>query len=101
VNELINLLQWPAMAVTIAAAWLVASSHRVRRNIAFWVFLLSNALWITWAVYVGAPALILLQVGLAAMNIRGALKNTSGQAPSSDKQHADSVLPIEAHRGPE
>lgn len=67
-------LQWPAMAVTIAAAWLVASTQRMRRNVGFWLFLLSNVMWIVWGLHVNAPALIVLQIGLAAMNIRGALK---------------------------
>jgi hypothetical protein len=72
--NLFDLLQWPAMAVTIAAAWLVGSSQRGRRNAGFWLFLVSNALWIAWALQGNAPALIVLQVGLAAMNIRGAMK---------------------------
>jgi hypothetical protein len=38
------------------------------------LFLLSNALWIAWGLYSVAPALIALQFGLAAMNIRGAIK---------------------------
>ena len=69
-----DLLQWPAMVVTLAAAWLVASRSTVRRNVGFWVFLASNVLWIVWGWHAGAHALIALQVGLAAMNIRGALK---------------------------
>jgi hypothetical protein len=28
----IDFLQWPAMAVTIAAAWLVASERKFKRN---------------------------------------------------------------------
>lgn len=72
--DYINLLQWPAMIVTIIAAWLVASSKESRRNAGFWVFLVSNALWVAWAQHVGAHALIALQIGLAAMNIRGAIK---------------------------
>lgn len=76
--DFLNLLQWPAMAVTLAAAWLVTSSHRGERAAGFWVFLLSNGLWITWALHVDAPALIALQVCLAAMNIRGALKTDFG-----------------------
>jgi len=76
--ELINLLQWPAMAVTVAAAWLVASSLRGRRNAGFWVFLLSNVLWVVWGWHAGAPALIALQFALAAMNIRGAVKTDKG-----------------------
>jgi hypothetical protein len=67
-------LQWPAMLVTVLAAWLVASTSKHRRNIGFWTFLASNVLWIAWAWQAHADALIVLQVALAAMNIRGALK---------------------------
>lgn len=74
--DAIDLLQWPATAATIAAAWLVACESSQRRNAGFWIFLLSNGLWIVWAVYAAAPALIVLQLGLAAMNIRGAIKTT-------------------------
>jgi hypothetical protein len=70
----LNLLQWPAMVMTVAASWLVGSSHEARRHAGFWVFLLSNALWVVWGLHDGAPALIALQVALAAMNIRGAMK---------------------------
>ena len=70
----LNLLQWPAMAVTVAASWLVGSSQEAQRNAGFWIFLLSNALWVAWGLHAGAPALIVLQVALAAMNIRGAMK---------------------------
>jgi len=44
-----DLLQWPAMVVTVTAAWLVASSQVKLRNYGFWVFLLSNVLWIAWS----------------------------------------------------
>ena len=72
--DILNLLQWPAMAVTLIASWLVASSQKGQRNTGFWVFMLSNALWIAWGVYSHAWALVVLQLGLAAMNIRGAMK---------------------------
>ena len=72
--DLINLLQWPAMVVSIAAAWYVASRHEGKRNWGFWLFLVSNVLWIIWGVHTGAPALIALQVCLAALNIRGTIK---------------------------
>ena len=81
----LDLLQWPAMIATLAAAWLVASTQSQRRNAGFWVFLVSNLLWVGWALYVHAYALILLQLGLAAMNIRGARKTThepTGEGPS-------------------
>ena len=68
-------LQWPAMAVTVAAAWLVASKSEAKRAVGFWVFLGSNALWIVWGVAASAHALIVLQLFLAVMNIRGAAKN--------------------------
>jgi hypothetical protein len=71
----INLLQWPAMAVTVMAAWLVASQRKLKRNWGFWLFLCSNVLWIAWGLYDRAYALIVLQVCLALLNIRGAVKN--------------------------
>ena len=78
--DLMNLVQWPAMLVTVLASWLVASSHDGKRNAGFWIFLLSNGLWITWGVYSGAVALVVLQVCLAAMNIRGAKKTETPAA---------------------
>ncbi|MEO8247993.1 MAG: hypothetical protein ABI589_01355 [Burkholderiales bacterium] len=72
--ESLSWLQWPAMVVTVAAAWLVASASRTRRKVGFWLFLLRNVLWIAWGWIVSAHALIVLQVALAAMNIRGTLK---------------------------
>ncbi|MEG6657473.1 hypothetical protein V2A87_44065, partial [Pseudomonas aeruginosa] len=47
----LDYLQWPAMLVTVVAAWLVASAHRRRRKVGFWVFLASNLLWIAWGLY--------------------------------------------------
>ena len=73
----LNWVQWPAMVVTVAAGWLVASSEEKRRSIGFWLFLVSNALWILWGFVTGAIALIVLQICLGAMNIRGAKKNDS------------------------
>jgi hypothetical protein len=67
-------LQWPAMAVTLVSAWLLASRHAQRRNWGFWGMLASNALWSAWGWHAHAYALIALQVGLAATNVRGALK---------------------------
>ncbi|SFN39761.1 hypothetical protein [Variovorax sp. OV329] len=71
---MLELLQWPAFAASLAAAWLVASKSIHRRNIGFWVFLLSNALWIGWGWQAKAWALIALQVGLALLNLRGLRK---------------------------
>lgn len=73
-DQWLSLLQWPAMLVTVAAAWFVASRSRARQNVGFWLFLLSNVLWIVWGVHSAAHALVVLQLALAAMNIRGAKK---------------------------
>jgi hypothetical protein len=72
----INALQWPAMVVTVTAAWLVASQRKFKRNWGFWIFLLSNLLWVVWGLHDKAYALILLQVCLALLNIRGTIKNS-------------------------
>ena len=69
-----NLLQWPAMALTLTASYLVASARTERRNLGFWIFLASNALWVVWGIQAHAYALVVLQVGLVAMNVRGMMK---------------------------
>jgi hypothetical protein len=79
----INALQWPAMAVTLVAAWLVASEQKRRRGMGFWFFVVSNLLWIAWGWHDQAYALIGLQIGLFALNVRG-LKKTAPAAPSSE-----------------
>jgi uncharacterized MAPEG superfamily protein len=79
----INVLQWPAMVVTVLAAWLVGAQRKFKRNWGFWLFLLSNVLWIVWGLHDRAMALIFLQVCLAFMNVRGAIKN---QEPGDSKK---------------
>jgi hypothetical protein len=74
---MLDLLQWPAMAVTLVAAWLVASKQKGRREWGFWCFVASNLLWIAWGWHDHAWALIALQVGLFALNLRGAKNNES------------------------
>ena len=90
--DLIDLLQWPAMIVTVCAAWLVASRSAGKRKAGFWVFLLSNVLWTIWGWHDQAYALIALQVALAAMNIRGAYKNEAAQR-QEEAQPARSAEP--------
>jgi hypothetical protein len=74
----IDLLQWPAFAASVAAAWLVGSPGERARFWGFWVFLASNCLWVAWALPEHAWALVALQVCLAVMNIRGLKKADSG-----------------------
>jgi hypothetical protein len=73
--EFLDLLQWPAMLVTVIAAWLTASQTKRKREAGFWCFLFSNVLWIIWGIHDKAYAVILLQIMLAALNIRGVYKN--------------------------
>ena len=73
--DYVDLLQWPAMVVTVAAAWLVASRSARKRAVGFWCFLASNVLWVVWGVHDGAWALVGLQFCLAALNFRGVYKN--------------------------
>jgi len=83
---LLDLLQWPAMAATLVGSWYVASRDPRRRNLAFWIFLLSNVLWAAWGLHAHAYALIVLQIGLLLINIRGARKTddaASSHAASS------------------
>lgn len=70
----IDMLQWPAMVVTVGATWLVGSRSPARRKLGFWIFILSNVLWVIWGVYSDAYALVVLQFALAALNLRGMVK---------------------------
>ena len=63
------------MVITVIAAWMIGSQKKFNRNWGFWLFLLRKVLWIIWGVADGAYALIVLQFALAALNIRGAVKN--------------------------
>jgi hypothetical protein len=80
---MLDLIQWPAMAVTVIAAWMVGSQRKFKRNWGFWLFLCSNVLWIVWGWQDRAYALIVLQLCLAFLNIRGALKNRSSETTTT------------------
>lgn len=71
----IDALQWPAMVATLTAAWLVGAKHERFRYWGFWTFMVSNILWIIWGWHSNAYALIALQIGLFALNVRGTVKN--------------------------
>ena len=70
----IDFLQWPAFVASVAGAWLVGSTSERRRSLGFWIFLLSNCLWVAWAWPDEAWALVALQLCLAVTNIRGLKK---------------------------
>ncbi|PRA34196.1 hypothetical protein [Pseudomonas poae] len=68
-------LQWPAMFVTVISAWLIGSQQPRRRMIGFWGFIVSNVLWVVWGWPAQAYALIILQIALFGLNLRGFKKN--------------------------
>jgi hypothetical protein len=80
-TDWLDQLQWPAMALTVGATWLVGSSRKGHRHLGFWGFLVSNVAWVAWGWQAHAPALVVLQFCLAAMNVRGARKTGEGQPP--------------------
>jgi len=84
-TDVINLIQWPAMAITLIAAWLVASLHKRKRSWGFWCFIASNVLWVAWGWHAHAYALIVLQVGLFMLNLRGAHKNDPESTDAASK----------------
>jgi hypothetical protein len=86
-DTLIDFLQWPAMAVTLGAAFLVGARHARRRIFGFYTFILSNILWIVWGLHDEAWALIMLQAGLCAMNVRGIVRNHR-EAEAESRQEA-------------
>jgi hypothetical protein len=54
-------VQWPAMLVTVLAAWLIGSQRSARRMTEFVCFGLSNVLWVIWGVY-AEPIPVLIMV---------------------------------------
>ena len=75
--DTLDLVQWPAMIITVAASWYVTSTNRQRRRVGFWLFLASNVLWVIWGIHARAYALIALQACLAILNVRGEWKNAN------------------------
>lgn len=74
-EELLALLEWPAMAISLAAAWWMGSKKADKRIVAFWMLIVGNLMWIGWGWGESAWALIALNAGLLALNVRGILKN--------------------------
>ncbi len=77
-QDMLDIVQWVAMVVTIAAAYLVASQNDRRRHVGFWTFIASNVLWIAWGLHAAAYALVVLQLFLGVTNVRGVWKTRRG-----------------------
>lgn len=74
-EELFAYLEWPAMLVSLVAAYWMGSKKADKRVVAFWMLTVGNVMWIAWGWGEGAWALIALNVGLMALNVRGIMKN--------------------------
>ncbi|MFG0324586.1 hypothetical protein [Pseudomonas putida] len=59
------------------AAWCIGSHRPGRRMVGFCCFIASNILWSVWGWHAQAWALIVLQLVLCVMNLRGWRKNKS------------------------
>ncbi len=79
----LHLLQWPAMIITIIATGLTASKVRRKRLFGFWCFLISNALWVIWGWHARAYAIIVMQIALTLLNIRGVWNNDAADPATS------------------
>ena len=53
----------------------MASRNPHKRVIAFILLIVGNVMWIAWGWNDGAFALVALNVGLMALNVRGIVKN--------------------------
>ena len=95
-DTFLDALQWPAMAVTLLAAWLVAARSAARRRWGFGVFVASNLLWSAWGLHTQAYALIVLQVGLFLLNLRGVRKNRQADDGSDGADRSGTRVPGEA-----
>ncbi len=73
--DFLALLEWPAMAISLAAAWWMGSRKPGKRIAAFCMLIVGNLMWIGWGWGEDARALIALNLGLLALNVRGILKN--------------------------
>lgn len=73
--DLSALLEWPAMAISLAAAWWMGSRKPGKRIVAFGMLIVGNLMWLAWGWGEDARALIALNVGLLALNVRGIIKN--------------------------
>jgi hypothetical protein len=85
-------IQWPAMAATLVAAFLVGSHSARLRVWGFGLFVISNVLWVIWGLPEQAWALIVLQIGLFLLNARGAKQN----APEAEEEAESGESMLEA-----
>lgn len=74
-EEFFALLEWPAMIISLLAAYLLGSQKAEKRVWAFWMLTAGNVMWIAWGWGADAWALIALNLGLMMLNLRAIRKN--------------------------
>ena len=79
-QEIIHFLQWPAMAISLLGAWWIGDTGRQQRHLGFAVLLVSNALWIAWAIPDRAWALLAMQAAFVFLNGRGFYESIKGKS---------------------
>lgn len=70
-----NDLQWIGMVVSLAGAWLTSGTTPRSRLLGFWMFLLANCLWGSFAVSIGAWGMVITQALFTCTSIRGIRAN--------------------------
>lgn len=71
----VHLLQWPAMAVSLFGAWWIGDPACSNRRHGFSVLILSNVIWLIWAISDAAWALGVMQILFLIVNGRGYYDN--------------------------
>jgi hypothetical protein len=86
----VNFLDWPAMLTALIGTFILsrrAPSARMRR-LAFFIYLVSNLLWLAWACHLRAYPMIIMQLGFLYTSIdgiRNALKDLA-ESQASDRK---------------
>ena len=83
---MLDVFQWPALAVTAVAVWLIATEGRPRRFWGFLFGLVATGLWAAWAWNAGAWGVAAAQAVLAVALGRGAVRSRAPVAEPSDQE---------------
>ncbi len=70
-----SFLEWGATLVSLAGAWLTASSSQRSRKLGFGAFLVSNVMWAVWGATMGVWGLVTMQVLFLGTSVRGLISN--------------------------
>ena len=93
-DDMLALLEWPAMAISLVAAYLLGSIHTTKRIVAFVMLIIGNLMWIGWGWGDGAKALIALNVGLMVLNIRAIMKNEEAKKEEDEGKGEDNKVKL-------